>query len=178
VKLVEYGSLTCPHCAEFSNSAKGPLAAQVRTGKVSFEFRNFVLNGVDATASLLARCAGPAGFFRLTESFYATQPQWTATMTGLSKAQQDEIGAVPEAQRLVKMADVAGLTQLAAKSGLPPQKARACLLDPAALQRLADMRGAAASAGVRSTPTFLVNGTMVHAHSWAELQPLIQKAGG
>ncbi len=178
VKLVEYGSLTCPTCARFSNSAKAPLAAHVRSGKVSFEFRNFVLNGVDATASLIARCAGPAGFFRVTESFYATQPQWTAKVTGLSRAQQDAINAVPEAQRLGKVADVAGLTQLGANAGVPPQRAKACLADRAALDRLAQMHDAASTLGVNGTPTFLINGKIVHAHDWAELQPLIRKAGG
>jgi len=178
VKLVEYGSLTCPTCARFSNSAKAPLAAHVRSGKVSFEFRNFVLNGIDATASLIARCAGPAGFFRVTESFYATQGQWTAKLSGLSQSQQDAINAVPEEQRLGKVADAAGLTQLAAQAGVPPQKAKACLADRPALDRLAQMHDAASALGVQGTPTFLINGKVVHAHDWAELQPLIRKAGG
>ena len=78
VKVVEYGSLTCPHCAAFSNSAKAGLAARVRTGKVSFEFRNYVLNGIDVAATLVARCGGTARFFpalSVTEST-TTGSQW------------------------------------------------------------------------------------------------------
>ncbi len=178
VKLVEYGSLTCPHCADFSTGAKGKLEAHVRSGKVSFEFRNFVLNGVDAAAALLSRCAGPSGFFRLTESFYATQPQWLGKMSGLTQAQKDAIGAAPEAQRLKRAADAAGLTPLAVKWGLPLARANACLADRAALERLAKMYEAGAQAGVNHTPSFFINGQEVHAHDWAELQPLIRKAGG
>lgn len=178
VKIVEFGSMTCPHCAEFAKSAKGPLAERVRTGKVSFEFRNMVLNGVDVTASLIARCAGPAGFFRLTDDLYAAQSGWVGKISGLDKPQRDRLQALPEGQRLVGIADAGGLTQIAARAGVPPQKAKACLADPAALERLGKMHEAAAALGVTGTPTFLVNGTMIHAHDWAELEPLIRKAGG
>lgn len=178
VKLVEYGSLTCPACARFSNSAKAPLAARVRTGKVSFEFRNFILNGVDATAALLARCTGPTGFFRLTEGFYASQSEWLTKMSGLSQAQQDSIGAAPEAQRLGRVADVSGLTQLAVRGGLSAARGKACLADRAALERLGRMAEAAGAAGVSHTPTFFINGKMADVHDWAALEPLIRRAGG
>jgi protein-disulfide isomerase len=178
VKVVEYGSLTCPHCAEFSNAAKAPLAARVRTGKVSFEFRNFVLNGVDATATLLARCAAPAQFFPLVERIYAAQPQWIATFSALTAEQKQKIQALPETQRLVGVADAAGLTQLAAQGGVPVAKAKACLVDDAGLARIGHMYEAAAKLGVQGTPTFFVNGVRVHAHDWAELDAEIRKAGG
>src|SRR5579871_5498055 len=46
--IVEYGSLTCPHCRHFAQSAYKPLVEQyVRTGKASYEFRPFLLNGLD-----------------------------------------------------------------------------------------------------------------------------------
>lgn len=178
VKVVEYGSLTCPHCADFSNSAKGPLAARVRTGKVSFEFRNFVLNGVDATASLLARCGSPAQFFPIVERIYSTQPQWIARFSGLSADQKEKIQALPEAQRLAGVADAAGLTQLAVQGGVPAAKAKACLADRAGLERIGRMYEAAVKLGVEGTPTFFVNGAKVNAHDWAELDAEIRKAGG
>ena len=178
VKLVEYGSLTCPHCAQFTNSAKGPLTAQVRTGKVSFEFRNLVLNGVDLGASLLARCAGPRGFFPLLNQIFATQKQWIGKITSLSDAQTKELEALPDEQRMARMVEIAGLTQMAARGGVPPQRAKACLADKAGVNRLMQMQQAASALGVQSTPTFLVNGKKVHAHDWAELLPEIRQAGG
>ena len=60
VKLVEYGSLTCPHCRHFAETGMVPLKAYVKSGKVSFEYRNYILNGIDVAATLVARCGGAA----------------------------------------------------------------------------------------------------------------------
>ena len=61
VKVVEYGSMTCPHCAEFDEEALKPLTDNyVKSGRVSFEFRNFVRDPFDVAASLVARCGGTA----------------------------------------------------------------------------------------------------------------------
>ena len=178
VKLVEYGSLTCPHCAQFTNAAKAPLAARVRTGKVSYEFRNYVLNGIDVTATLLARCAAPANFFRLTESLYATQSQWVGRISGLPQAEKDKLKALSEGQRLGRLADIDGLTQIAAQAGVTPQRGKACLADAAALDRLGKMAEAASALGVHGTPTFFINGSRVEAHDWPEVEALIRQAGG
>jgi protein-disulfide isomerase len=178
VKLIEYGSMTCPHCAEFAQGAKGPIAAHVRSGRVSFEFRNFVLNGVDVTATLLARCAGPANFFRLTDSLFTTQSQWVGKIGGLSEAEKDKLKSLTSGQRLGRLADIGGLTQIAARAGVAPQRGKQCLADDAGLARLGQMAEAATALGVQGTPTFFVNGSIVHAHSWAELEPAIRSAGG
>jgi protein-disulfide isomerase len=178
VKLVEYGSLTCPHCADFTKASRGPLMGHVRSGKLSFEFRNMVLNGIDLTASLLTRCAGPANFFPLTESIYATQAQWTAKFSSLTDAQKAAFQALPDDQKLGRIADIAGLTQLAAKGGMSPQQAKSCLADPAGLARLSQMYEAAVAAGITGTPSFLVNGAKVEARNWATLQPLLKLPAG
>ena len=178
VKLVEYGSLTCPTCARFTNSAKGALAARVRSGRVSYEFRNYVLNGIDVAATLLARCAAPARFFPLVESLYATQPQWVGKISGLAQAEKDRLKTLPEGTMLGRLADVGGLTQLAAAAGVTPQRGKACLANPAGLARLETMVEEAKAIGVHGTPTFFINGRNVHSHDWAELEPLIRQAGG
>jgi protein-disulfide isomerase len=178
VKLVEYGSLTCGHCANFSTAAKAPLAARVRTGKVSFEFRNYVLNGRDIAASMVARCGGTARFFPLTEAFFATQAQWIDKIGAVPPAQQQQIQALPEGQRLVRIAAIGGLTQAAAQAGLTPARTNACLSDPAALRRLIQMAEAAEAKGVNGTPTFFINGVQAPANDWRGIEALIIKAGG
>jgi protein-disulfide isomerase len=178
VKLVEYGSMTCPTCARFSNTAKAGLAARVRTGKVSFEFRNLVLNGVDVAASLVARCGGTARFFPLTENFYATQTQWTDKIRGVPVAQQQQLQALPDGQRLVRVAQLGGLTQMAAQAGLPAARTNACLADAAALKRLVQMAEAAEARGVHGTPTFFINGVQAPSVDWPSIEALIVKAGG
>jgi protein-disulfide isomerase len=178
VKLVEYGSLTCPTCARFSATAKAPLAAQVRSGKVSFEFRNYVLNSIDAAASLLARCSGPSRFFPFVERLYATQPEWVGKVTAMPQAQKDEIQKLPDDQQVARIAGISGLTRMAASAGMTPQRANACLGNRTGFARLVQMRQAAAAAGINHTPSFLINGAPIEAHEWAELLPAIRKAGG
>jgi protein-disulfide isomerase len=178
VKVIEYASLTCPHCADFAAAAKAPLAARVKTGRVSFEYRSFVLNGMDLTATLVARCAGPAGFFPLADRLFATQSQWVGRISGMPQAQKDQLKALPDGQRLGRLAEIGGITQIAAQAGVTPQRANACLADTAALERLGTVYEAASALGVEGTPTFFINGKMVHAHDWRELDALIVKAGG
>ncbi|HEX8668986.1 MAG TPA: thioredoxin domain-containing protein [Allosphingosinicella sp.] len=179
VKLVEYGSMTCPHCAAFSKEA-GPalVSSYVRTGRVSYEFRNFVLNGLDVTATLLARCGGPVRFFALTDRLYATQGQWVGKVGALTAAEKDRLKAMSDAQRLGGLADLSGLTQVAAQGGVAPARGKQCLADPAALQRLGQMAEAANAQGVAGTPTFFLNGANLGTHNWATLEPILREAAG
>jgi protein-disulfide isomerase len=173
VKLVEFGSLTCSHCAAFSADSKEGLPNYIRSGRVSFEFRNMVLNAADVSASLLARCAGPRGFFQMVDRVYATQPEWL----GKVAAQGDAYASLPDAQKFVRIAEIGGLTGIAAQSGVAPARAKACLVDKAGLNRLVQMYQAANALGVNRTPTFLINGRKSDAHEWAMLEPLLKQGG-
>ena len=178
VKLVEYGSLTCGHCAHFSAEGDVALAAYIRRGTVSYEFRNYVLNGIDVAASLLARCSGPAGFFPMTHRLYATQSQWLGRITGLSEAQKQALQALPEAQRLPRLAQLGGLTQIAGSYGVTPARAARCLSDNAGIGQINRIGEAATALGVGGTPTFLLNGVNIGTHTWATLEPILRESGG
>jgi protein-disulfide isomerase len=179
VKVIEYGSLGCPTCARFAAEGDAPLRAQVRGGKVSFEFRNYVLSAPDLAASVLSRCAGPAGYFRLNDAFFGAQGEWLGRIQAAPEARMAEIAKLPPEQQLAPLASLAGLDAIAAKSGVAPARARQCLADDAAVERLVAMRRAAwASYRVAGTPTFIVNGQKAHAHSWSELAPLLRPPGG
>lgn len=179
VKLVEYLSLTCPHCADFARQGTPRLIANhVRTGRVSLEYRNFVLNPIDAAASLLARCAGPAHVFRFAERLFATQPQWIARAENAIRSQSEQLNALPIADRLVRLGEESGLTAIAAEHGVPAARARTCLADQAGLERLGEIYRAAEALGVNGTPTFLINGARVEANSWPQIEALIRRAGG
>src|SRR5436305_5508538 len=89
VAVVEFGSLACPHCRHFEETGFKPLVqGYVRTGRVSYEFRNLLLNAPDISVSLLAHCAGPAKFFPMSEVVFATQPQWFDRIAKMSDAQK------------------------------------------------------------------------------------------
>lgn len=176
VKLVEYGSLTCDHCAHFDAEATKPLLDRyVKGGRVSYEFRNFVRDPADLTAALLTRCAGTSGFFPLTHRYFASQAQWM----GKIQAGREAINALPPPQRLARAAALGGLDTMAAQSGVTAAKAKTCLADRAAADKLAEIRKMAVERDkLEGTPTFLINGKKAAAHDWATLEPLLKAAGG
>jgi protein-disulfide isomerase len=179
VKLVEYGSLACPHCRHFEETGYKPLVQQyVRTGRVSYEFRNFLLNASDLSVSLLAHCAGPAGFFPMSQAVFATQPQWFDKVSGISEAQRAELDKMTDQQRIARLADIAGFPQIAARFGVSPARARQCLADPKGFERLLSTTKAARDAGITHTPTFLINGKVTDAATWDGLEPELKAALG
>ena len=179
VKLIEYGSLACPHCRHFAETGYKPLLQNyVRSGRVSYEFRNLLLNEPDMTVSLLAHCAGAAKFFPMSEVVYATQPQWFGRVEAMTDDQRTEIEGLPTGQRMVRIGDIAGLTQLAAHFGVTAARARQCLADSNGLNRLLNVTQSAEDAGIGHTPTFLINGKVTTAATWEDLEPELKKAVG
>jgi protein-disulfide isomerase len=67
---------------------------------------------------------------------------------------------------------------LASRFGVTPARARQCYADPKGTERLLGMSKAALEAGIKSTPTFLINGKKTDASTWEELEPLLKTAGG
>jgi hypothetical protein len=180
VKVVEYGSLTCSHCADFAREAMPKVAETVRSGRVSFEFRNFVRDSADLAATLLSRCASPERYFAVTERMFAAQPQWMQRMADLPQAQRDAIAALPPAQRIGRIAEASGLMTIAAQGGVNLKRGQLCLVDEKGLAKIADLRRTAIERDkLEFTPTFLINGKRTDGiHDWATLQPHLQPPGG
>src|SRR4029453_9791363 len=100
VKLVEFGSLTCPHCAEFEErGGKALVDNYVKKGLVSWEFRNFVRDPLDMTATLLARCGGEANFFGLTRTLFHDQRSWVGKIQAADPAQMQALQTMSPAQQ-------------------------------------------------------------------------------
>jgi protein-disulfide isomerase len=179
VRLLEYGSLACPHCRHFAETGYKPLVQQyVRSGRVSYEFRNFLLNAPDISVSLLAHCAGPANFFPMSEAVFASQPEWIDKIRAVSDSDQAEIDRMSDSARSMRYAQIAGFSQLAAKIGVTPAKARQCLADPKGLQKLLAVTKKAEDGGVDRTPTFFINGKRSKAATWEQLEPELKAALG
>ena len=140
VTLIEYASLTCPHCANFHASTLPQLKARyIDTGLVKLIYRDFPLDRVALSAAMLARCAGPERYFAFLDAFYAQQSNWTRGAT------LDQV-----------MANLKSLTRL---GGMAEPQIDACLanreVETAVLtQQLQGER----EFQVRSTPTLIING--------------------
>lgn len=182
LKLVEFGSMTCPHCRAFDDEGADPLIrTYVKTGKVSFEFRNYVRDPYDLGASLIARCNGAKSFFALTRALFKDQPQWVAKAQSATPERIEAMKGLPPNRLFLESARIAGLQQWATTRGVPVARSGQCLANEKEIERLVDMNRAAAEQypDFPGTPTFILNGKMLEKTvTWADLQPKLQAALG
>jgi protein-disulfide isomerase len=136
VTVIEYASMTCPHCAHFSTTTFPELQKRyIDTDKVRFIFREFPLDALAAAGFMLARCAGNDKFLPIIETLFAKQPEWMV------------------------QEPIAPLKSIAKQFGYTEQSFEQCLANQKVLDAIQDVRDRAAEKlGVNSTPTFFVNG--------------------
>ncbi len=177
IKLVEYGSLSCPHCAKLAQEGFQKLMSNyVSTGKVSFEFRSFAIHPQDVPLTVLASCGSTEAFIPLVEQAYANfDALATSTQAGAQKA--EAAMALPENQRFVTFADATGYTDFFAARGISKDQAHACLADFSRASAVARQSEQYGKEGIDSTPTLLINGNKLDGNTWAELEPALQRAG-
>ena len=134
-----------------------------KTGQVSYEFRNYVRDAFDLTASLIARCNGAKGFFPLARAFYADQPNWEGKIQTIPQDQAQALQNLPPNQQFLKIAQLLSLQDWAAARGLPPAKTAQCLTNENSVNQLVQMNSDATTQfpDFQGTPTFIINGKMV-----------------
>ena len=157
VTIVEYASMTCPHCANFHKTTYPALKSKyIETGKVRFIFREFPLDDLAVAASMLARCAGAEKSMALIDVLFASQDKW---------AVRDPIPA------LLQIAKQAGFTQASFDE---------CLKDQKLYNNILAMRERGSKEfKVESTPTLFVNGKLQKGGATIEeldklIQPLLK----
>ena len=158
VTVVEYGSLACPHCAEWQMANWYAFKDRfVDTGRVRFVFRDMLTEPVsEATqAASIARCAAPARYFEVLHTLY----RWQSTARN--------IGPVSE-----------WYERAIAVSGRSRQDIDACVRDPATLAAIRNSMNGGIAAGVTKTPTFFVNGQITTDGSLETLGAAIDAASG
>jgi protein-disulfide isomerase len=135
--IVEYASMTCPHCAQFEKDVFPELKTKyVDTGKVRFIFREFPLDGLAARASMLARCAGPDRYFPIIDGLFQTQQSWVVQEEGMEK-----------------------LLQFARQAGFSKESFDKCMNDKDLFNKIVEVRSIGHEKfGVDSTPSFFING--------------------
>jgi protein-disulfide isomerase len=175
VKLVEFLSLTCPHCAKFEAEGIKPLTAKyIRTGIVSYEVRHAVRDSFDLAGSLLVRCDGPQAFFTTLPKVFAQQDSWFARAEAWSQVEKATPGLSPD-QIIQKSAAGAGFDRV---FGMPAARMNACLGNKDEQKVVTDMANAAWNApGFPGTPAFQINGKMQSTiHDWASLDAALAAA--
>lgn len=179
IKLVEYGSLTCPGCAAFSAAASESISQDyVNSGRVSFEFRSFIIHGpLDLALTALINCGPKEAAHPLSDQIWANLPaiqqRAYADQGALERSLQ-----LPEGERFVAFADAAGLYDFFSARGLSEAQARTCLADFENLTKLAEhSQGYAQDDGISRTPTFSLNGKVLDESSWNDIEAALQRAG-
>jgi protein-disulfide isomerase len=180
IKLIEFGSYTCSHCRDFSVESHDPLERDyVNTGKVSFEYRNFIRDPIDMAIALIARCGGAEPFFPLSKQLFEHQEDLFKKIQSLGQPALDAALASPPDQRFVMVAQLTGLIEFAMQRGLPEAKARQCLADSKAVEALAEgVRKSTSEFNIEGTPTLILNGSKLdNVASWPLLVERLKAAG-
>ncbi len=138
ITIIEYASLTCPHCAHFATDVLPELKREwIDTGKAKLILRDFPLDGPALRAAMIARCAPPNRFYAFAETFFASQDKWALTKDYLE-----------------------ALARLAKLGGMGKDEFEACLKNTTLENRIVEQRLVASQQlDVTSTPTFFINGS-------------------
>jgi protein-disulfide isomerase len=160
VTLVEYASLTCPHCATFHTSVLPQIKANfVDTGKVRVVYRDVYFDRPGLWGAMIARCAGPDRFFGVVDLLYREQANWS------------------------RASDVQGVTRalfaIGRQAGMTDAEMQECLQDSAFAEALvAEYQKNATADGIDSTPSFLIDGRKVGNMSYADFEAALNEALG
>ena len=179
IKLVEYGSRSCPHCKRFAEES-GPLRDKyVASGQVSYEFRDYLVHPqIDIGASLLGQCVAPDAFFPILDAMFASQDNMLNRVQSLTPEQQQPLANMTPQQAAAWWAQTAGYREFMMQHGMPGPKADACLADGAKMAEITKVNQKAIDElSVQGTPTFFINGAKAEAGEWAQLEPLLRGAG-
>ena len=181
VKLLEVGSLSCPHCQKFEEEGVPPLVDKyVKTGKVSWEFRPYIIHGpIDMAANLVIRCNGLKTFFPLSQALYKDQPLWLAKVEAAPQDKLAALQSLPTNQMFVQMASLLGLQDWAAARGVPQAKSNQCLSDQKMINNEVQLTADVNSnyPEFKGTPSFILNGKLLpDTANWAALKPQLEAA--
>jgi protein-disulfide isomerase len=180
LKLIEYGALSCSHCAAFAAEGFPHLRDDyINSGRVSYELRYFMLNPLDVPAVLLATCGNtPETVIPMSEQFWAWQPTMFDNLKAAGQNAMTQIQALPASQRPAAIARTTGMTDFFAQHGIATDQGATCLGNIAKASALANATDKATKDfNVQGTPAFILNGRNLDISSWDLLEPALQKAG-
>jgi protein-disulfide isomerase len=138
VQVIEYASLSCPHCGHFNETIFAPFKVKwIDTGKAHYTLREMLTDPIQVAAAgfMLARCAGPSKYFAVVDQVFRSQSHWT----------QGNIAPI--------------FQEIGVANGVDEARFKACITDQAAFEAInARAQRAADQDDVHSTPTIFING--------------------
>ena len=180
VKLTEFVSYTCPHCAHYSQESDGVMrVGYIHGGDVAVEVRPVIRNPVDLAATLVAQCGDPDKFFANHRALLRSQDKWLAKASSATEEQQKRWSAGPIPSRMRAIAGDLDFYELMEPFGYSYGEIDQCLANETRARQLVDNSNAdATDYGVRGTPSFAIDGTLLEGvHTWPALQAALTDAG-
>jgi len=182
LKVIEYGSRSCPHCAHFDAEGLPALkTGYIASGKVSYEFRDYPVHAaLDIPGILLGQCVDTSQFFPMLDQMMSKQDVLLADIDKkLPAAEQAGWQTKSPNEVATIMAQKLGYVDFVKQRGVPEAKAMACLADKGALDTLSKhLQTADSQFHVAYTPTFILNGSKLDgADDWAKLEAALKAAG-
>lgn len=159
ITIIEYASLTCPHCAAFHRDTLPKVKAEwIETGKAKLIYRDFPTNPIGASfaASMIARCAPQDRYFAFLGALFQTQQNWAT--------------APDPTDALAKVAQLGGMSR---------EDVDKCLEDEALLDGLRERTlDGKMEYGIETTPSFVVNGRVVRGNmAYDDFADILEQAG-
>lgn len=157
VTVVEYASMSCPHCAAFDRDTFDAFQKKyIDTGQVRFIFREFPLNAPAYAVAMIARCAPADRFFDIVHTYFRSQAQWLSS------------GDIKSA--ILELAKPFGFTQATLD---------ACISNQELFAAIEGVKTRGLALGVQATPTFVINGKKLEGalslqELEREIEPLLQ----
>jgi protein-disulfide isomerase len=174
IKLVEYVSYTCPHCAHYTKESEPVLRLTlIPKGQISITVTNFLRNPIDLTVAMLTNCGDPRRFFVRHNAFFASQDQWLGKVERFNAEQQKRWYQGDMPQRMRAIASDFGFYDKMAGWGVTRAQAYACMSNTAMLDKLKVQQAEVQSLGLAATPSFTLNGEVLEGHDWASVQKSI-----
>lgn len=137
ITIIEYASMTCPHCAHFEETVLPSLKEKyLDTGKAKLIFRDFPLDQVALRGAMVARCAPPERFYAYIGAMFRNQKTWAFASDPM-----------------------AGLARLAKLGGMSQERFDACMADKSVEEAVLRQRlGGSTQFNIEATPTIIING--------------------
>jgi protein-disulfide isomerase len=162
VKLVEYLSYTCPHCAHFAKQSEVAMRlAYIQSGKVQVEVRHLIRDPIDMTVAMLTNCGGPTRFFGNHSLFLLNQDKWIGRAADASPAQRARWTTGDNLTRMRAIANDYGFYEMMEGRGYDRPAVDRCLADMNTANRIAAQTVEADRLGVTGTPGFMIDGVLL-----------------
>jgi protein-disulfide isomerase len=176
VKLAEYISYTCPHCAHFQKQSEIPMRlAYIQPGKVQVEVRHLIRDPIDMTVAMLTNCGPPSRFFANHSMFLLSQDNWIGRAADATEAQRARWSTGDNAARMRAIASDFGFYAMMERRGYDRPAIDRCLADRAMANRLAAQTAEASKLGVQGTPGFLIDDTLLAGtYDWPSLNTQLE----